>query len=194
MATGCWASCFWCVLWRYSWSEWHCACTNMIGTFCCTSGIPWVSVTCNQAIVLMTSFYPVKIVLQNSRPTPVVSSCVNGVDEAEPCWGPAVVICDPHYRPCSCRMLALYAKKTDEFLSNIQTKRDYRRCSIICFRETWLDATIPDAAPPGLTIYRSDRSRAESGKARVGHVCFLVIILIIIIKLYCHIQRVKMTW
>ena len=63
--------------------------------------------------------------------------------------------------------------KTDEFLCNIQTKRD---CSIFCFTETWLDATIRDSAvqPPGLTIYRSDRSRNETGKARRGGVCILV--------------------
>jgi len=38
----------------------------------------------------------------------------------------------------------------------------------ICFTETWLDATIPDSAvqPPGVTIYRSDRSHDETGKAR----------------------------
>ena len=40
--------------------------------------------------------------------------------------------------------------KTDEFLCNLQTKRDYNDCSIVCLTETWLDATIPDSAvqPP----------------------------------------------
>ena len=66
--------------------------------------------------------------------------------------------------------------KTDEFLCNLQIKRDYKDCSIFCFTETCLDATIPDSAvqPPGLTIYRSDRSRDETGKARGGGVCILV--------------------
>ena len=66
--------------------------------------------------------------------------------------------------------------KTDEFLCNLQTNRDYKHCSIFCFTETWLDATIPDSAvqPPGLTIYRSDRSRDETGKTRGGVVCFLI--------------------
>ena len=60
--------------------------------------------------------------------------------------------------------------KTGECLCNLQTKRDYKDCSIFCFTETWLDATIPDSAvqPPGLNIYRSDRSRDETGKARGG--------------------------
>ena len=60
--------------------------------------------------------------------------------------------------------------KTDEFLCNLQTNRDYKHCSIFCFTETWLDATISDSAvqPPGLTIYRSDRSRDETGKTRGG--------------------------
>ena len=66
--------------------------------------------------------------------------------------------------------------KTDEFLCNLQTNRDYKHCSIFCFTETWLDATIPNSAmqPPGLTIYRSDRSRDETGKTRGGGVCFLI--------------------
>ena len=66
--------------------------------------------------------------------------------------------------------------KTDEFLCNLQTNRDYKHCSIFCFTVTWLDATIPDSAvqPPGLTIYRSDRSRDETGKTRGGGVCFLI--------------------
>ena len=66
--------------------------------------------------------------------------------------------------------------KTDEFLCNLQTNRDYKHCSIFCFTETWLDATIPDSAvqPPGLIIYRSDRSRDETGKTRGGGVCFLI--------------------
>ena len=66
--------------------------------------------------------------------------------------------------------------KADEFLCNQQTKRDYKDCFIFCFTDTWLDATIPDSAvqPPGLTIYRSDRSRDENRKARGGGVCILV--------------------
>ena len=66
--------------------------------------------------------------------------------------------------------------KTDEFLCNLQTKRDYKDCCIFCFSETWLDATIPDSAVqrPGLTIYRRDRSRDETGKAWGGGVCILV--------------------
>ena len=36
--------------------------------------------------------------------------------------------------------------KTDEFLCNLQTKRDYKVCCIFCFTDTWLDATIPDSA------------------------------------------------
>ena len=75
-------------------------------------------------------------------------------------------------------MFALYATrvKTDEFLCNIQTKRDYKDSSIFCFTETWLDATIPGSAvqPPGLTIYRSNRSRDETGKNRGRGVCILV--------------------
>ncbi|KAK2173828.1 hypothetical protein NP493_848g03082 [Ridgeia piscesae] len=69
-----------------------------------------------------------------------------------------------------------FRKKTSEFLCNLQTKRDYKDCSIFCFTETWLDATIPDSTvqPPGLTTYRSDRSRDETGKARGGGVCILV--------------------
>ena len=35
--------------------------------------------------VLMILCYPVKTGSQTSRPTPVVSASVNGVDEAEPC-------------------------------------------------------------------------------------------------------------
>ena len=40
--------------------------------------------------------------------------------------------------------------KTDEFPCILQTKRDYKDYSILCFTETWLDATIPDSAvhPP----------------------------------------------
>ena len=65
--------------------------------------------------------------------------------------------------------------KIDELTCNIQTKRDYRDCSVYCFSETWLNADIPDSAvqPPGFSLYRHDRS-TDSGKHRGGGVCFLV--------------------
>ena len=65
--------------------------------------------------------------------------------------------------------------KVDELTCNIQTRRDYRECSVFCFTETWLSSDIPDSAiqPPGFTVYRADRT-AESGKRRGGGVCFLV--------------------
>ena len=51
--------------------------------------------------------------------------------------------------------------KTDEFLCNLQTKRYYKDCSIVCFTEAWLDATIPDSAVQtpcrGVCILVNDR-------------------------------------
>ena len=66
--------------------------------------------------------------------------------------------------------------KTDEFLCNLQTKRDYKDSSLFSVTETWFDATIPDSIvqPLGLTIYKSDWSHNETGKARGGGVCILV--------------------
>ena len=64
--------------------------------------------------------------------------------------------------------------KTDEFLCNLQTKRGYKDCSIFCFTETWLDATIPDSAlqPAGLTIYRRDRLATRLGRLAEGMSAF----------------------
>ena len=66
--------------------------------------------------------------------------------------------------------------KTDEFLCNLQTNRHYKDDSVFSFTETWLEATIPDSVvqPPGLTIYRSDHSCDETGKASGRGVCILV--------------------
>ena len=61
---------------------------------------------CVHQYVLMTLFYPVKTGSQTSRPTSVVSACVNGVDKAEHCWGTPSKFITPTtvYVPVECSL------------------------------------------------------------------------------------------
>ncbi len=68
------------------------------------------------------------------------------------------------------------ANKIDDLISRLATQRYIQDCSVLCFCETWLDQRTPDEAitPAGYSVYRADRSAADSGKTRGGGTAILI--------------------
>uniref|UniRef100_A0A3B1JXG3 Reverse transcriptase domain-containing protein n=1 Tax=Astyanax mexicanus TaxID=7994 RepID=A0A3B1JXG3_ASTMX len=68
------------------------------------------------------------------------------------------------------------ANKTDELAALVRNQRTYWECSLFCFTETWLTASIPDANVniPGFVTVRADRDSARSGKSKGGGLAILI--------------------
>ncbi len=66
--------------------------------------------------------------------------------------------------------------KLCELRPRISYQRETRDCCIICLRETWMSAMVPDSAIEltGFSVHRSDRTKEFKGKSRGGGVCFYI--------------------
>ena len=72
--------------------------------------------------------------------------------------------------------LRFLGNKTDKLAALIKTQREYRECSVLCFRETWLHSHIPDhsVAVPGFNTVRVDRDVISSGQKKGGGIVMYV--------------------
>ena len=65
-------------------------------------------------------------------------------------------------------------KKQDELSTLVQHDKDFRRCNLMCYTETWLDEN-KTLDIPGFTAIRADRDNTKAQKkGHGGGVCFLV--------------------
>ena len=66
--------------------------------------------------------------------------------------------------------------KAEELRALVDTQRDYKECSALCFTETWLYPSVPDSSitPPGFQTFRTDRDCDITGKSVGGGVCVMV--------------------
>ncbi len=60
--------------------------------------------------------------------------------------------------------------KIDGLAAPVRYIKTYRECSLLCFSETWLTTSIPDANVelPGFSTVRSDRDTKACGKRKGG--------------------------
>lgn len=63
--------------------------------------------------------------------------------------------------------------KMDELTALVQSQKEYRECSLICFTETWLHQDVPDenTTIKGFHTVRVDRDSVQSGKRKGGGLC-----------------------
>ena len=66
--------------------------------------------------------------------------------------------------------------KIDELAALVKNVKTYRECSLLCFSETWLTTSIPDANMelPGFSTVRSDRDTNACGKQKGGGLAIYV--------------------
>ncbi len=66
--------------------------------------------------------------------------------------------------------------KLCELRARISYQREIRDCCVICLKETWMSAMVPDSAIEltGFSVHRSDRTEELTGKSRGGGVCFYI--------------------
>ncbi|KAK0134629.1 hypothetical protein N1851_029751 [Merluccius polli] len=60
--------------------------------------------------------------------------------------------------------------KMDKLSVLVKTQREYHKCSVFCFSETWLHSHIPDSSVevPGYSLVRGDRDCSKSRRKKKG--------------------------
>ncbi len=66
--------------------------------------------------------------------------------------------------------------KLCELRARISYQWETRDCCVICLKETWMSAMVPDSAIEltGFSVHRLDRTKELTGKSRGGGVCFYI--------------------
>lgn len=67
--------------------------------------------------------------------------------------------------------------KREKLFALIQTQREYRESSLMCFTETWLHTDFPDHSNsvPGFTLIQVDRDAKLSGKRKDRGIAVFII-------------------
>lgn len=68
------------------------------------------------------------------------------------------------------------SNKVDELEALVRNQRQYRKCSLMCFVETWLNNKTPDSCVdiPGFSMVRADRDAKVSRKSKGGGLILFV--------------------